>query len=133
MNRVDLRLVRDYHHTYYVPHNFTLIVAGKLAAGTKSLLDVVQQKVEPIIIQHGQNHGPRPKGWRRPFLETPSAVRPPFTKTVRDSVEFPEQDESVGEIHLGFVGPHPQDFLECAVGVFVQLLVQLSNFGSAGP
>ena len=78
MNRVDLRLVRDYHHTYYAPHNFTLIVAGKLAAGTKSLLDVVQQKVEPIIIQHGQNHGPRPKGWRAdpmPLVEQDSHHR----------------------------------------------------------
>ena len=107
--------VRNYHHTYYVPQNFTLIVAGKLASGTESLLDVVQKQVEPVLIAHGQNQSPRPKGWKRPFLETPSANRPPFTKTVRDSLEFPEQDESVGEVHMAFVGPHPQDFLEGAV------------------
>ncbi|KAG1798519.1 uncharacterized protein HD556DRAFT_188467 [Suillus plorans] len=47
---------KDYHATYYVP--IILIVTGKLSTGTKSLLAVVQDKVEPSIISHGQNHGP---------------------------------------------------------------------------
>ncbi|KAG1790805.1 uncharacterized protein HD556DRAFT_1310350 [Suillus plorans] len=36
--------IRDYHATYYVPHNLSLIVTGKLSTGTKSLLAVVQDK-----------------------------------------------------------------------------------------
>lgn len=99
-----------------MPHNFTLIVAGRLAAGTKSLLDVIQNDVEPSLIAHGQNAGPRPSGWKRPFLETPSAYRPPFSETITKTVEFPEKDESVGEVQIGFVGPPPQDFLEASVG-----------------
>lgn len=121
-----ISLVREYHRTYYVPHNFTLIVAGKLASGTHSLLDVVQNKIEPVIIAHGQNQGPRPKGWKRPFLETPSAFRPIFSETIRDSVEFPEKDESVGELQVGFIGPHPQDFLEGAVSILVLICLLLS-------
>ena len=104
--------VREYHGSYYVPHNLTLIVAGKLASGTSTLLDVVQDKIEPSLIAHGQNHGPRPKGWKKPFLETPSANRPPFTQTIRDTVEFPEQDESVGEVQISWQGPAPTDFQE---------------------
>ena len=104
--------VREYHGSYYVPQNLTLIVAGKLASGTNTLLDVVQNRVEPSVIAHGQNHGPHPKGWRRPFLETPSANRPPFTETIKDTVEFPEQDESVGEVQVSWQGPAPTDFLE---------------------
>lgn len=104
--------VRDYHHTYYVPHNLTLIVSGKLASGTSSLLDVIQQRVEPSIVAHGQNRGPKPPGWKRPFVETPSAQRKPIQSVLKETVEFPEKDESVGELQIGFLGPPPSAFLE---------------------
>lgn len=106
------RPVREYHHKYYVPHNLTLIVTGKLASGTSSLLDVVQTQVEPTIAKHGQANGPKPTGWKRPFLETSSADRQPITKTVKETVEFPEKDESVGELQIAFLGPPPTAFLE---------------------
>ena len=105
-------IVRNYHHTYYVPHNLTLIVAGKLASGTTSLLDVVQNQVEPTIVAHGQNKGPKPPGWKRPFMETASAQRKPISQTIKETVEFPEKDESVGEVQIGFLGPPPTAFLE---------------------
>lgn len=109
---VDTCPVRHYHGTYYVPHNLSLIVCGKLASGTQSLLSVIQEKVEPSLIAHGQNKGPRPAGWKRPFLETPTANRVPITQTIKETVEFPEKDESVGELIIGFMGPAPTDFLK---------------------
>ncbi|KAG6877636.1 hypothetical protein C0993_005345 [Termitomyces sp. T159_Od127] len=104
--------IRQYHGTYYVPHNTSLIVAGKLSSGTLSLLDIVQKQVEPSIIEHGQGKGPHPPGWKRPFVETPSANRPPIKEIVTKTVEFPERDESMGEITLTFLGPAPNAFLE---------------------
>ncbi|KZT72760.1 hypothetical protein DAEQUDRAFT_663389 [Daedalea quercina L-15889] len=104
--------IREYHHKYYVPHNLSLIVSGKLASGTQSLLKVVQEKVEPSIIQHGQNQGLKPAGWKRPFMETPSANRAPLKETKMTTVEFPEKDESVGEVYIGYMGPSPNEFLE---------------------
>ena len=104
--------VREYHHKYYVPHNLSLIVSGKLASGTQSLLKVVQEKVEPSIIAHGQNRGLKPPGWKRPFLETPSANRGPLKETQVKVIEFPEKDESLGEICMGFMGPPPNRFIE---------------------
>jgi hypothetical protein len=89
-----IHVVRQYHSTYYVPHNLSLIVAGKLSSGTASLLNVVQKSVEPSIIAHGQDKGPKPSGWKRPFVETPSANRVPVSKLVKKTVEFPEKDES---------------------------------------
>lgn len=77
-----------------MPHNLSLIVTGKLTSGTSTLLSVVQDQVEPNLIAHGQNLGPRPPGWKRPFVETASAIRPPIQETVKDTVEFPEKDES---------------------------------------
>jgi Zn-dependent M16 (insulinase) family peptidase len=104
--------VRNYHASYYVPHNLTLIVAGKLASGTQTLLNVVQNQIEPSLIAHGQNQGPRPQGWKRPFVETPSAERKPLKETVTDVVEFPEKDETVGEIQISWQGPMTGSFLE---------------------
>jgi Zn-dependent M16 (insulinase) family peptidase len=90
-----LSLVRKYHGSYYVPHNLALIVAGKLTEGTSSLLHVVQEEVESSLIQHKQNKGPRPPGWKRPFVETPSAQRKPISVMTKSIVEFPEKDESM--------------------------------------
>ncbi|KAI0051676.1 hypothetical protein FA95DRAFT_1586997 [Auriscalpium vulgare] len=112
LRSLTVEQIRDYHGTYYVPHNLSLIVAGKLSSGTNSLLSVVQDKVEPVLIAHGQNKGPRPQGWKRPFLETASAKRSPIDKTVSETVEFPEKDESSGELMISFSGPPVNNFLE---------------------
>ena len=105
-------VVRDYHGTYYVPHNLSLIVAGKLSDGSNSLLSVIQEKVEPNIVAHAQDKGPRPAGWKRPFAETVSANRMPIPKTVKEVVEFPEKDESTGELMISLMGPSPDNHLE---------------------
>ncbi|KAI0734519.1 Metalloenzyme, LuxS/M16 peptidase-like protein [Fomitopsis betulina] len=112
LRKLTVQQIRDYHHKYYVPHNLSLIVSGKLASGTHSLLKVVQEQVEPTIIKHGQNRGLKPVGWKRPFVETPSAIRGPIKETQVKLIEFPEQDESVGEIYMGFMGPPPNNFVE---------------------
>jgi len=123
-----LLLVREYHATYYVPHNLSLIVTGKLSSGTKSLLAVVQDKVEPNIISHGQNQGPRPRGWKRPFLETPSAHQSPIKRITKDIVEFPEKDESQGELIITYNGPSPTDFIERKVCDLTTLTFGAHNF-----
>ncbi|KAF9069136.1 Metalloenzyme, LuxS/M16 peptidase-like protein [Rhodocollybia butyracea] len=112
LRKLTVEQIREYHASYYVPHNLSLIVAGKLSSGTESLLSVVQEQVEPSLIAHGQNHGPKPIGWKRPFVETSSAIRPPISESIKETVEFPEQDESVGELIINFLGPAPNEFLE---------------------
>lgn len=87
--------VRNYHADYYLPHNLALIVAGKFSSGTSSLLRVVQEQIEPNLISHGQNHGPSPSGWKRPFVETASAIRAPILATTKHTVNFPDKDECV--------------------------------------
>jgi Zn-dependent M16 (insulinase) family peptidase len=90
-----LHQVRTYHSSYYVPHNLALIVAGTLSEGTSSLLRVVQEQVEPNIVHHKQNKGSHPAGWKRPFVESRSAIRRPVSVTTKEVVEFPEKDESM--------------------------------------
>lgn len=83
-----------------------------MSKGTPSILSVLQDQVEPTIIAHGQNHGPRPVGWKRPFLETPSANRPSIPKSLQETATFPEKDESLGELIISYLGPPPSEFLE---------------------
>ncbi|CAE7154201.1 unnamed protein product [Rhizoctonia solani] len=107
MEALRAHLVRDYHKSYYVPHNLCLIVSGKLK--TPELLHVLQTKVEPRIIKHGQV---KPPTWKRPFTETPSAQKPSLKGVTKATVEFPEQDESAGEVVVSFQGPEPEKFTE---------------------
>ena len=90
-------------------------MTGRLVGGTTSLLQVIQDKVEPDLISHGQNRGPRPPGWKRPFLETTSAIRAPIERSIDSIVKFPEKDESLGELIIGFIGPAPDQHLELRV------------------
>ena len=39
-------------------------------------------------------------------------MRQPIKETIKETVEFPEKDESVGELQIGFLGPPPTAFLE---------------------
>ncbi|EPQ60716.1 hypothetical protein GLOTRDRAFT_30984 [Gloeophyllum trabeum ATCC 11539] len=109
---LTIEQIRKYHGTYYVPHNLSLIICGKLSSGTNSLLKLLQEQVEPRIVEHGQNKGVKPPGWKRPFVETASAIRPGIKANVVEHVEFPEKDESVGEVMISYVGPPPNAFIE---------------------
>ncbi|KAG8802435.1 hypothetical protein FRC17_006413, partial [Serendipita sp. 399] len=106
---LDVDSIRDYHKSYYVPHNICLIVAGRVS--THDLLKVLQDEVEPTIVAHGQAKGQIPESWKRPFLETPSVHPPTVNGLKSETVEFPEKDESVGELSMLFVGPSPHDHL----------------------
>jgi hypothetical protein len=72
----------------------------------------VQNKIEPSIIAHGQNKGPKPLGWKRPFVETPSAQRKPIAELIERTVEFPEKDESTGELLICYMGPRNDNLIE---------------------
>jgi hypothetical protein len=93
-----------------------VIAAGKFSKGTPSLLSVMQDKVEPSLIEHGQSAGSRPLGWKRPFVETASADRRALEKTIQEIVEFPERDESMGDLIITFLGPPRDQYLERKVG-----------------
>lgn len=101
-------LVRKYHTSYYVPHNLCLIVSGKLS--TEALLNTIQQEIEPRIKDHNQANGSRPAGWKRPFMETSSNEVPKILEPVKDVVEFPEHDETTGELQISLVGPTVNEY-----------------------
>ena len=85
-------------------------MAGKIKGGTEALLSVVQQAIEPALIEKGFDKGPHPPGWKRPFVETSSAIRKPF-ENKSTVVHFPSKDEKTGEMWMTFVGPKLDDYL----------------------
>lgn len=121
--------IRAYHKEYYAPHNTAVVVCGPL--DREALLDALMV-TEAALVEKGHVHGPQgPPGWRRPFLETGSAVPPvidgqrleiegvdpadpPASDPLRRRVfvDFPEADESVGEVQLTWVGPPLDALLE---------------------
>lgn len=44
-------------------------------------------------------------------METPSKTQPQVTKPLTEVIEFPEKDESQGEIAMSFVGPTYEDMI----------------------
>lgn len=94
-----------------MPQNLTLIVAGR-SLNPHKLLATLDEKTIPTIVAHKQANGPKPKGWTRPFVESSTASNPAtIKKEVTEVVEFPEKDESVGELLLAWIGPPFDDFV----------------------
>lgn len=123
--------IRDYHAKYYAPHNVALVVAGPLPAD--ELLKTANA-IDDDLIKSGKAPGPSgPSGWTRPFLTTPSASAPVIDGTEagddpslfpvdddssrdklrrKNTIEFPEEDESTGEVYLTWMGTTWGQWLE---------------------
>lgn len=113
----NLRTVRDYHGKYYQPYNLNLHIDG--AVNVDELFDVLNSKVEPMILEQKKNQKEIiPSDWKRPFVETSTAepVKLPESKT--QVAEFMETDESMGEVMSVWLGPQPNDYTtKTALGV----------------
>lgn len=98
--------IRQFHRDMYQPKNLCLALVGEV--DHDSLLDTLDDFESSII-----NDIPPPSApFKRPWVD--SAHAPPLEKTVVKKVEFPEEDESMGEISIGFFGPPYSDTLACA-------------------
>ena len=122
--------IRSYHQKYYAPHNAVVVVCGPLER--KALLDSIAPVEENLVKSKIAFGKTGPEGWKRPFLETPSATAPvidgskrhlpglddadedarPDPKRRRAFVDFPEKDESMGEVEITWLGPKIDQWLE---------------------
>ncbi len=97
--------IRKFHKDMYQPKNLCLILIG--AVDHANLLDIVDNFEDTIL-----DDIPKPEiPFKRPWLESKQA--PYLSKTSVETVEFPEEDESMGEILISFFGPHHTDAVEC--------------------
>ena len=72
------------------------------------LFEVLNKQVDPLILAHGDPS--QPSNWKRPFLETPTANPVSISTSVTENFDFMEEDETMGEIGVIWLGPSPTDF-----------------------
>ncbi|EXJ78513.1 hypothetical protein A1O1_08914 [Capronia coronata CBS 617.96] len=98
--------IRDFHRDMYQPKNLCLALFGEVNHG--ELLAVLDDFETSIMEDIPSPDAP----FRRPWIESKQA--PPLTTSTLERVEFPEEDESFGEIDIRFLGPDCADPLSTA-------------------
>ncbi|EGC45620.1 zinc metalloprotease [Histoplasma capsulatum var. duboisii H88] len=95
--------IRAFHRKMYQPKNLCLIITGEVDHDNMlQILNVFESTVLDVI--------PSPNDpFRRPWME--SQPIPPLERSIVEKVEFPEADESFGEIEIRFLGPDCSDTL----------------------
>ncbi|WVO17244.1 hypothetical protein L204_104936 [Cryptococcus depauperatus] len=101
--------IRDYHAKYYKPYNLCLVIDG--AVPIPELFKILNDEVDPIILAQNSSQPIPPPDWKRPFVDSPSALPISIPKSIVKVVDFMDDDESVGELAINFLGPPPTDHL----------------------
>src|SRR5690242_5289409 len=107
--------IREFHREMYQPKNMRLILIGEVDhANLLNVLDKFEDDVVDSVPSYDAS-------FKRPWVE--SKRTPPLSKTIVDTLEFPEEDESTGEVQIAFLGPPSTDDLaETAVNTLLTYL-----------
>ncbi|KAF3915825.1 hypothetical protein ABW21_db0207724 [Orbilia brochopaga] len=98
--------IRDFHKEMYQPKNLCLIIVGSV--DESELLDILDKFEDGIL-----DDVPKPSApWTRPWVD--STQPPPLKESVQRWVEFPEKDESMGSVLVGYLGPDCINFRDMA-------------------
>lgn len=97
--------IRDFHKEMYQPKNLCLCLFGEV--DHEDLLATLDQYEESILPDIPDPEKP----FTRPWVDSKQA--PPIEKTVVERIQFPEEDESLGQIDIVFLGPNSNNALEC--------------------
>lgn len=89
--------IREFHREMYQPKNLSVIIIGEV--DHENLLEILDKFEDGILSDVPAMDAP----FKRPWAD--SKPTPPLEKTTVEVVEFPEEDESTGEILIGFFGP----------------------------
>ncbi|KAI9889816.1 MAG: hypothetical protein M1814_004918 [Vezdaea aestivalis] len=107
--------IREFHKAMYQPKNLGLVIAGE--ADHANLLDILEAFEDSIVGEFPSIKEP----WQRPWIDSPQP--PPIAKSAIQTVEFPDEDESMGSVLIGFLGPDCNDaLLSSALAVLLQYL-----------
>ncbi|CCF37671.1 peptidase M16 inactive domain-containing protein [Colletotrichum higginsianum] len=96
--------IRQFHRDMYQPRNLAVVIIGE--ADHSNLLQILDEFEESIK----DDLPPLDSPFKRPWID--SAQPPALNETIITTAEFPEEDESVGEITIAFFGPSCTDIIE---------------------
>lgn len=95
--------IRDFHGAMYQPRNMCVIIVGEVDhQHLLRILDEFEDSVKDDI-------PPITAAFKRPWIESPQP--PPLTKSTVETIEFPEEDESTGDMVVAFFGPNCSDVI----------------------
>lgn len=93
--------IREFHKEMYQPKNLCLVITGEV--DHTQLLQILDDFEETILDDVPAIDAP----FKRPWVESKRA--PKLEKTTVETVHFPEEDESMGEVLVAFFGPDVND------------------------
>lgn len=96
LRKLSADRIREFHRQMYQPRNLCLIIIGEV--DHESLFSALESFDAGI-----SDRFPLSADWKRPWTENGKA--PPLQSSFVETVEFPEEDESLGEIAIAFLGP----------------------------
>ncbi|KAI2787452.1 hypothetical protein POX_f07816 [Penicillium oxalicum] len=93
--------IREFHREMYQPKNLCLVITGEVDQDNMlQILDKFEDTILDVI--------PSPDApFRRPWTDSKQVLA--LDKSTIQKVEFPEEDESFGEIEIRFLGPDCND------------------------
>lgn len=96
--------IREFHREMYQPKNLCLVIVGEV--DHDNLLHILDDFEGSIL-----EDIPRPDApFKRPWIG--SRQTPPLKQSITETVEFPEEDESSGEIMVSYLGPSCNDVVQ---------------------
>ncbi|KAJ5215933.1 uncharacterized protein N7498_002340 [Penicillium cinerascens] len=93
--------IREFHREMYQPKNLCLVITGEV--NQNNMLDILDKFEETIMDVIPSPDAP----FKRPWTDSKQA--PALHNSIIERVEFPEEDESFGEIEIRFLGPDCTD------------------------
>ena len=96
--------IRQFHREMYQPKNLCLVIVGEV--DHTALLKILDDFEETILEDIPKPDAP----FKRPWTE--SKQPPALQSSSIETVEFPEEDESSGEVMISFFGPTCNDTLQ---------------------
>ncbi|KAF8850832.1 zinc metalloprotease-like protein [Acephala macrosclerotiorum] len=107
--------IRAFHKEMYQPKNLCLVLVGEI--DEDHLLQILDDFEETIL----DDIPPPNASFKRPWVESPQP--PAIKETIVQTVYFPEEDESMGDISIGMFGPDCNDpVLTAALNVLLTYL-----------
>lgn len=115
VRKLTVEEIRQYHEKYYVPNNLVLVITGKL--NQLELLRALED-VDHSILSHQKSDLPK---WKRPWVESNPKFK--LAESQIKYLDFPEEDESIGEVSVNWKGPSCTEHLDiCALDILGQYL-----------
>ena len=107
--------IRNFHKQMYQPKNLCVAVVGDI--DDQKLLKTLDTFEDTIVDLVPRLDEPFDRPWEK------SGKTPTLSADLKDTLEFPEADEEVGQIQITYLGPDCRDTLQsAALGIFTTYL-----------